>query len=470
MTLQTYHDFIATKRKFTPDAGFDATVDSEHLFPFQRDIVRWALRKGRAAVFADTGLGKSRIQIEWAAQVVDYTDGNVLILAPLAVAQQTVAEAHKIGIDHIKYCRRQEDAEGGITITNYEMLEHFDASHFVGVVLDESSRIKSYDSKTRDQVLSAFARTPYRLACTATPAPNDYMELGNHAEFVGAMTRLEMLAMYFVHDGGDTAKWRLKGHAQSRFWEWVATWAVACRKPSDLGYADDGYDLPPLNFHERIINIDASQLIEGGQVAMFYEANTLTDQRRARKASMDDRVQMAVDLVSAEPHEQWVVWCELNDESAALSNALSAAGILNVVEVTGSDPIAHKEAAMMGFVSGSVQVLVSKASICGFGMNWQNCARTIFVGVSHSFEMTYQAIRRFWRFGQQRPVDVYLIYSDAEGAVARNLRRKEADAEAMQDAMVGQMREVNAYGLRNRPVVKAEYRPERNMEIPVWLM
>lgn len=460
--MSAYLDFIAQKHAHQPPSGFEAQIDTAHLFPFQRDIVRWALRRGKAAIFADTGLGKTRMQLSWAAQVAHQTGGDVLILAPLAVAQQTVGEGARIGVT-VRYCRHQSEVLPGITIANYEMLEHFDTDSFTGVVLDESSRIKSYDSKTRDQVIEAFRRTPYRLACTATPAPNDYMELGNHAEFLGVMSRVEMLATYFIHDGGDTSKWRLKGHAKGIFWRWVAGWAVALRKPGDLGYDDRRYELPPLNFHEHVLDLDASELM-AGQMMMFWEAQTLGEQRQARKASMGDRVRIAAELVAADPAQQWVIWCELNAESEALTAAIPGA-----VEVKGADSIAHKEAAMLGFADGSVRVLISKPSICGFGMNWQNCARTIFVGVSHSFEMTYQAIRRFWRFGQQRPVEVHLIYSSAEGAVARNLRRKESAAQAMQDAMIDYMREINAGGLTLEPRPKAVYVPSKRLEIPRWM-
>lgn len=462
MTIETYRDFIAQKRRAVPGAGFDAEITSGHLFPFQRDIVRWALRKGRAAIFADTGLGKTRLQLEWAAHVCARTGGDVLILAPLAVAQQTVAEGQRIGVA-VRYCRHQDAVEPGITIANYEMLEHFDTSAFAGVVLDESSRIKSYDSKTRDQVIAAFARTPYRLACTATPAPNDYMELGNHAEFLGVMSRVEMLAMFFIHDGGATSTWRLKGHARGDFWRWVAGWAVALRKPSDLGYDDSRYELPPLHYVEHVLDVDASGLMDG-QMTMFYEANTLNEQRAARKVSMAERVRTAAALVAAEPNEQWLIWCELNDESAALTAAIPGA-----VEMKGSNSIEYKEAAIRGFLDGSTRVLVSKASMFGYGLNLQQCARTVFVGVSHSFEMTYQAIRRFWRFGQQRPVDVHLIYSSAEGAVARNLRRKEHDAYAMQDAMIAYMREINGGGLVIEAQPPATYRPQVRMEVPRWM-
>lgn len=462
--MKNYEDFVSSKRQAMTPSGFDAARESinGHLKNFQADIVHWALRQGKAAVFSDTGTGKTRMQLAWAQRVADYTGGDVLILAPLAVASQTVAEGKRIGID-VHYCRHQDQVNSPITITNYEMMDEFAANKFVGIVLDESSRIKSYDSKTRDQVIGEFGRTPYRLACTATPAPNDYMELGNHSEFVGAMTRAEMLSMFFVHDGGETNKWRLKGHAESDFWRWVASWAVAIRKPSDLGYSNEGYDLPPLNMHEHIVDVDSLDM-QSGQISMFWEARTLTEQRGARRASLAERVRVVSERVAAEPNEPWVVWCELNDESEALTAAIPGA-----VEVKGSDSIAHKEASMTGFSEGRIRVLVSKPSICGFGMNWQHCARTAFVGVSNSFEMTYQAIRRFWRFGQIRPVDVHFVYSEAESAVARNLRRKEDDAHAMQNAMIVHMREINALGLSHRPRLANVYRPQTKMEIPQWI-
>lgn len=461
--IEAYVDFLRGKAQITKPSGFEIALSdlNPHLFDFQKDIVRWALRSGKSAVFADTGLGKTRMQLEWARRIVEHEGGDVLILAPLAVAPQTVAEGNRIGVE-VRYRRHQEQVDSPITITNYEMLDSFDTDHFIGVVLDESSRIKSYDSKTRDQVIGQFHKTPYKLACTATPAPNDYMELGNHSEFLGTMTRSEMLSMYFVHDGGDTNKWRLKGHAEIDFWRWVAGWAVAVRKPSDLGYSNDGYDLPTLDIREHIVDTETPP--EQGQTSMFYEARTLTEQRQARRSSLAERVKMTADLVIAEPNEPWVIWCDLNDESEALTAAIPGA-----VEVKGSDSISHKESAMTGFSNGDIRVMVSKPSICGFGMNWQHCARTAFVGVSHSFEMTYQAIRRFWRFGQDRQVVVHFIYGESESAVARNLRRKEADAYAMQEKMIAHMREINALGLQFNQRLATTYQPATTMEVPRWL-
>ena len=449
-----YHEFIASKVLMASPCGFEADIDTPHLFEWQALIVQWALGRGKAAVFADTGLGKTRIQLVWANAVANETQGNVLILAPLGVVGQTSEEARRIGIA-VTSCRRQEDAQSGINITNYETLHNFDPSQFTGVVLDESSRIKSFDSKTRQTIIGSFADTPYKLACTATPAPNDHMELGNHAEFVNAMTRAEMLAMFFVHDGGQTSQWRLKGHARNEFWRWVASWAVAVKRPSQLGFDDAGYDLPPLNARHHAV---AGKYQNG---SLFNVAQGLTEQRKARRASLADRVGKAVDLVRTEPNESWVLWCELNDEADALTAELPEA-----IEVRGSQSPDEKEHLLKAFSSGAAKVLVSKPSICGHGLNWQHCARTAFIGVGHSFEMYYQAIRRFWRFGQQRPVDVHLIYSESELEVYENLMRKAKEAEHMTEQMVKHM---SLYGLSLEARRKDIYNPQERMVIPPWL-
>lgn len=429
VSATSYHDFIATKRLADVPTGHEVAASdiTAKLFPFQRDIVRWALKRGRAAIFADCGLGKTPMQLEWARHV----PGPVLILAPLAVAEQTRREGEKFGIP-VVVARKQSDA-GRITVANYEMLEHFDPAHFAGIVLDESSILKSYTGAFRNQIIESFGATPYRLACTATPAPNDFVELGNHADFLGAMSRTEMLSMFFVHDGGETQSWRLKGHAETAFWDWVCSWAVMLRKPSDLGYSDEGFILPPIEYHEHLIDadpLDAGSLFDCDPVSM-------DDRRRARKSSIADRVGKAASLVNA-TDERWLVWCDLNDESRALCDAIPDA-----VEVCGADKQAHKESAMLRFAAGEIRVLVTKPRIAGFGMNFQACANMAFVGLSDSYEALYQSIRRCWRFGQKNPVSVHIITASTEGAVLHNVKRKEQDAEKMAKAMVERMSEIN---------------------------
>jgi superfamily II DNA or RNA helicase len=375
--------------------------------------------------------------------VHQHTGGNVLILAPLAVAHQTVREGDKFGIP-CRFAATQSDVRPGITIANYEKLAHFDASSFDGVVLDESSILKAYTGKIRNQIISSFAATPYRLACSATPAPNDHMELGNHAEFIGVMTRTEMLAMFFVHDGGDTSKWRLKGHATSKFWEWVCSWAVTIRKPSDLGYDDGDFVLPPLEIRDCTVETPRqASTADDGQMALFaMEARTLNDQRKVRKDSLSLRVDAAASLANGND-EQWLVWCDLNDESKALTAAIDGA-----VEVSGSDSDDHKRQAAIDFQDGKIRVLVSKPSIFGFGLNFQGCHNVAFVGLSHSYEAFYQAIRRCWRFGQQQPVNAHIIYDVAEGRVIDNIRRKEADSIAMAESMVTIMKQTTMEHLK----------------------
>lgn len=433
--MNSYAKFLAAKALFDAPTGLGKvpTLNAK-MIPFQGDITRWALRRGRAAIFADCGLGKTLMQLEWARCV----PGDVLILAPLAVAAQTVREGKKFGIP-VTRCQSQKDVRPGINIANYERLDAFDATKFAGVVLDESSILKSYDGKTRTQIIEAFARTPFRLAATATPSPNDYMELGNHAEFLGVMTREEMLAMFFVHDGGETQKWRIKGHAEADFWKWVCEWAVMIRKPSDLGYEDGKYKLPELAMHEHMVR--ATKAAEGELFAM--PAATLQERIGARRATVDDRASAAALMVNASK-EPWIVWCNLNSESEKLAEMIPDA-----VEVRGSDSPEKKEAAMMGFADGTIRVLVTKPSICGFGMNWQHCADVAFVGLTDSYEQFYQAVRRCWRFGQKRDVSVHIIVADIEGAVLENIKRKENDAANMAARMVENMKDLNVAALQD---------------------
>ena len=448
-----YKDFLQNKRFVLESSGFD--IDKSELNPmlydFQKDIVRWALKKGKACIFADCGLGKTPMQLSWAHQVHRYTGGKVLILAPLAVADQTKREAEKFGYS-AKVVERQEDCTKGINITNYEKLDRFVAKEFTGIVLDESSILKSYSGKVRTAIIQNFHEVPYKLACTATPAPNDYMELGNHSEFCGVMTRPEMLSMFFVHDGGETSKWRLKGHAEDVFWQWLATFSVFVDNPNNIGYEIEGYNLPPINIQEIIVDGDNPTT----------ETLTLTERRQARKDSLQLRCEQAADLVN-NSDEQWLVWCDLNDESHKLHELIKES-----VEVQGSDKDTYKSQSMLNFSRGEVKCLVTKPKIAGFGMNWQNCHNMIFTGLSDSYEQYYQALRRCWRFGQENPVNVYIIISSKEGCVKENIERKQADFEKMQKEMTELTKEITKKELRSTCRISTPYEPHIKMELPDW--
>jgi len=453
--MDRYAEFLARKTPVDVATGHAAEGElHEALFPFQRDVVRWALRRGRAALFADCGMGKTLMQLVWANHVQARTGGRVLILAPLAVAQQTEREARRFALPG-GFAR--EDTGHPVVVANYEMLHRFDPRAFSGVVLDESSILKAYDGKTRTALIEAFAETPYRLACTATPAPNDHMELGNHAQFLGVMSREEMLAMFFCHDGGDTSQWRVKGHGVAAFWAWVASWAVMLRRPSDLGYPDAGFALPPLLTHEQIVPMGEEYARAAGTL-FASEARTLSDQRVARRASLERRVDVVATMVNAS-REPWVVWCELNDEGDALTEAIPDA-----VQVAGADSVEDKEARLLAFAEGRARVLVTKPSIGGFGLNWQHCARMAFCGLGHSYEAYYQCVRRCWRFGQTRTVEVYPVISDAESAVLENVKRKERDAEEMASRMVALMSETMNANVHGAKREKAEYQSDMQSE------
>jgi superfamily II DNA or RNA helicase len=412
-----YADFLAEKSS-APDAiGITADLSRYDLFPHQRELAEWALRRGRAAIFAATGLGKTRLQLAWADQVKEH--GPVLILAPLAVAEQTADEGKTIGVE-VVHARSADDC-ATISVTNYDRLHRFDPSQFAGIVLDESSIIKHHDAKTFALLCDAFRDTPYKLCTTATPAPNDWTELGTHAEFLGVRTRTEMLSEFFVHDGAETQVWRLKGHAKQEFWRWVASWGALISSPADLGHDASAYDLPPLVVHQHLIDTGA---VTPGQL-FAVEAQTLSERRDARRASINDRVAECAAIVNAD-RAPWVIWCDLNAEGDALR-----ASIPGAVEIRGPDSIEDKERRLVSFAHGDIRVLITKPSIAGFGLNWQHCARMAFVGVTDSFEAYYQAVRRCWRFGQKEEVNVHVFASTLEGAVVANLRRKELEAQQM---------------------------------------
>lgn len=456
--MKGYAEFLAHKRLVTVPSGFQVSRSSLNpmLFDFQSDIARWALAKGKCAIFADCGLGKTPMELEWSWQVHQKTGKPVINMAPLAVSRQTLREGEKFGI-HVHPTRSAEDVLIGVDITNYEMLENFDPRAFGGIVLDESSILKG-DGPLRKAITAFASRIPYRLAATATPAPNDYMELGNHAEFLGIMSKSEMLATFFTHDGGDTSKWRLKGHARRDFWRWVASWAVMIRKPSDLGYEDGAFVLPPLEYLQHTVAAEWS-----ADYLFPVEASTLQERQQARRDSMGARVSLCADLVNGS-RDQWLVWCNLNDESRALAQSIPDA-----VEVTGSNSAEFKEQSALDFVDGKIRVLDSKGAIYGFGMNFQNCHHAALVGLSDSWELVYQLTRRIWRFGQKHVCHLHVITGELEGAVVRNIQRKEKQAAEMAEEMLGHMREVNRAEIHGTVRETEPYRPTQPIRLPDWL-
>jgi superfamily II DNA or RNA helicase len=409
----SYAEFLATKaRKVTPrGAAVDGSDVNSVLFDWQRAVVQWACHRGTAAIFADCGLGKTFMQLEWARLISD----RALILAPLSVARQTEREARKLGT-HAIYVRSPDDVGGpGIYITNYEMADRFPAELFDAVVLDESSILKNVDGKTRQRLTRQWADVPNRLACTATPAPNDVAELCNHAEFLGILPRVEMLAAYFVHDD---IGWRIKNHAIGPMHEWMAQWAVALRRPSDLGWSDDGYALPPMNIHAEVVHVDTAP-----EDQLFAtDLGGIGGRASLRRHTLDARVQRAVDLVGSSD-DQWIVWCGLNDEASGVT-----AAIPDAVNVQGSTDPEVKVKELEAFQDGVTRVLVTKPAIAGFGMNFQNAHRMAFVGMSDSYESYYQAIRRCHRFGQTSAVDVHIVVSEIEQQIVENVKRKEVEA------------------------------------------
>lgn len=455
--MDTYTDFIRGKRQVRSIRGITYSPD-DRLFGFQRDLVRWAAMRGRAAIFADTGLGKSRMEADWARAISQ--QGRVLILAPLAVAEQLVEEGAAIDVE-MRYLRH-DDHQTQIAVTNYDMMSHFEFGDFAGIVLDESSILKSYSGKFRNAIISASQQIPYRLAATATPSPNDYAELGNHCEFLGIQTRAEMLSEFFTHDGGNTSVWRLKKHAVTPFWEWVCAWAAVVRMPSDLGYDDAAYLLPPLRWHEHVCDVDHTAWHEMG---MLFAPSVMgiAEHRALKRATIHDRAAIAAEI--ANNHRGSVlIWGELNRETN-----LATSLIEDAVEVSGADKPEDKARKLLAFAHGEIRVLVTKPKIAGFGMNFQVCHRMIFLGASHSYEQTYQAVRRCWRFGQQYPVDVHVIRADNEGAVVKNYKRKEAAAANMWEVTRPFIAEsVRAIGVARK--AWNEYNPSKKMEIPSWLM
>lgn len=460
--MNRYQDFLASKLAKPRPAGFEIANPERRwkkLFPWQRKIVAWALRLGRAALFADCGLGKTAMQLTWAKEVARHTGKPVLILSPLAVATQTLGEGKKFGIQ-VTICRSQASVAKGVNVTNYQKLlssdgiglsDQWDLSDFAGVVLDESSILKSFTGKTKQVLCSAFVDTPFRLACTATPAPNDHLELGNHSQFLGIMDSDEMISRWFINDTSEAGKYRLKKHAAKDYWRWVASWAVCLGKPSDLGYADDGFCLPPLKYHQHVVDGNATADAPEGYLFRCDSLTATTLHAEMRKTASARAARVAA-LVNASP-EAWVVWCNTNYEADELVKVIPDA-----VEVRGSDSEYDKEEKLSLFATGQRRVIISKPSICGFGLNWQHCHNVAFVGLSYSHEQFYQAVRRSWRFGQKEDVHCHVVIADTEGEVLAAIHRKEVALAEMRREMVAATREAVLEQAQKRSLSMVEHK------------
>jgi hypothetical protein len=445
-----YELFVAKKRRAEIATGHNPGLLNEHLFDFQHAIVSWAARRGRAAIFADTGLGKTLMQLSWADEVTRHTGSMVLILAPLAVSEQTIDQGRNFGIDVHRVPNGGTPNAPGIWITNYERMDSINFTELHGLVLDESSILKAHDGKTRQRIIDAAQGVPYRLSCTATPSPNDFEELGNQCEFLGVMSRTEMLATYFVNDTGDTGTWRLKGWGASKFWEWMGTWAVVLRNPSDIGFDGSKYILPMPQYIEHVVKTD-----DIGDELFSRPAMGLAERRKAQRNSIEARCKALADVVNTESTEPWLIWCHLNDEAEILQSLIPGS-----VNVQGSDTPEHKAKQMLAFSNGELRVLISKPKICGFGMNWQHCARMAFVGLDDSFEKFYQAVRRCYRFGQKRHVHVHLFTAENEGQILENLKRKEKLHNQMSENMIEHMKDIMNKELAGQQNIVDEYRED----------
>jgi DNA modification methylase len=455
-----YQDFLTSKIVKIKEQGFEVKATDIHpmLFDWQNEIVRWACRIGKIALFEECGLGKTLQQIEWARLVVGHLKSinapcqQALIVAPLAVAHQTIREGEKVGVK-IVYIRHQEEAalfpDCDIFICNYDMLKEFDGGAWGAVVLDESSILKSYTGATKRMILDMFESVPYKMACTATPAPNDHLELGNHAQFLDTMQSNEMIQRWFINDSMHAGNYRLKHHAEKDFWKWVTSWAVCISKPSDMGYDNDGFNIPELIMHDIAVGVDHTRAFANGEL-ILAGAQSATEMWREKKATLVDRCAKAEEIIKARLNETWIIWCDTNSEADLLMKLFPQA-----VEVRGDQSISEKERKLMSFSVGEVKMIITKADIAGFGLNWQHCHNQVFVGVTYSFEKTYQALRRSWRFGQKQAVNAYMIYAETEGNIMKTLSDKQEMHKTMQRAMNEAMQE-NGLGVMDSRAAKVD--------------
>lgn len=457
----SYAEFLARRLQTAPLRGVEKVPDPpDHLFPFQGMCAQFGLRAGSWACWLGTGLGKSRIELWWAQEAARLSNGHALILTPLAVARQIEAEGKRLGYD-VRVIRSQDEARPGVNVCNYDRLDALQPDAFGAVALDESSILKSFTGKTSRALIAQFAGHRWRMSATATPAPNDHVEMAQQSHFCGVLTREEMLVRWFLNDSNDTGTWRLKGHAVRPFWDWVATWARAADHPRELGDDVAGYDLRPYRITRHVTTAEARPL--PGQ--LFADAIlSATDIHKVKRQTAEARADMAADLVAAEPSEPWLFWVDTDYESDALHEALSGMTIRRV-EVRGSMSIDAKERAVEMFSDGSARILIAKPSACGFGLNFQHCARMAFVGRSFSYETFYQAVRRCWRFGQAREVEVHLMVAEGEEHIGRVIDRKASDHERMKREMVAAMQRAIGTGRQQR----VTYDPRHEGRLPAWL-
>ncbi len=459
-----YQAFVAGKLATHVPTGIEGALveSSASMFQHQAALTQWALRRGRCAVFASMGLGKSRVATTWAQRVVEHTNKPALILTPLAVGQQMRAEAESIGIGATVVREAMDVDMRGINICNYERLHKLDTSVFGAVAFDESSCIKGLGGKMLRRLVDAFGRTPFRLACTATPSPNSYDELGQHCELLGICSRNEMLAEHFQHDGSETSKWMLKGHARKAFWTFVAGWGALVRSPDDLGFDGSAYVLPPIEHLTHVIPADEDAVRASG-LLIAQSARTLSERRAARRGSMGARIAQVSERVNGDD-DHWICWCDYNPESTALTKSIRGA-----IEVTGSMDVDEKEDALRAFIAGEARVLVTKPSLAGHGLNLQHVNKVCFAGISDSYEQQYQAIGRVYRFGQKRPVQVHYYLGEMETAVLENIKRKAKEAEAMGNELAAETREMVRAEVTGQKRATNPYQPHKVANVPAWM-
>lgn len=454
--MTDYADFLASKAPRPRATGIEPGPMHPSMRPDQCDVTAFALRQGCAALFLDTGLGKTFDELEWCRQAAAASNGYALLLTPLAVARQIEREAARWGYE-ARVIRSQADARPGINICNYDRLDLLDPTRFGAVALDESSVLKSFMGATTRALISAFEGHRFKLCATATPAPNDHMELGNHAEFLGQMGRMEMLSRWFINDTAEASQsWRLKGHAEASFWEWMATWSRCAETPADLGYDASGFVLPPM----RIVRHRVAGDVRAPAGLLFAHDVSATNLHDIKRQTADARADSVAALVAAEPHESWVIWCDTDYEADALARRIPCAN-----EVRGTHPVEKKEAALEAFSDGSLRAIITKPKICGYGLNWQHSARMAFVGRSFSYEAWYQAVRRCWRYGQTRPIDVHIMVAEGEDQIGRVIDRKSEGHERMKRAMARSMRAVSMADKET----KIPYNPTYLGSLPAWL-